>query len=202
MRNVAEVVIGDVPVLPGCCRRRGFTYVLGAGDSIKIGRTAGDPIKRIRGIQGASPVPITILGMSRGLDLETALHDALSRLRMHGEWFRAEAWERISHLFGGQQCASCLLSLSTADTVCPIQRVQHPESVRTTKSARTGTWMWRGQARPTSRPRTKAKPRELSPEERRQRVREFIATYKARHGRSPTYKQIEAGLARSADQQT
>lgn len=55
--------------------------------AIKIGRSI-DPLKRLRELQTASPIKLTLLGMMDSEDsTETELHNRFKRLRIMGEWF-------------------------------------------------------------------------------------------------------------------
>ena len=63
---------------------------------VKIGY-AGNVEKRLKNLQGASPIPLevyrTYLG---GVDLEDWLHRAFRKERAHGEWFKLMwQWDRV-----------------------------------------------------------------------------------------------------------
>jgi hypothetical protein len=67
-----------------------WVYFVRAGvrGPIKIGH-AKDPISRLRGLQTASPYPLTLLGTVRGGEpIEKKLHEHLAADRLLGEWFQ------------------------------------------------------------------------------------------------------------------
>lgn len=56
--------------------------------AVKIGITAGHPIKRLRQLQTGCPSRLMLVGWFPGKeDDETALHERLKPFRMRGEWF-------------------------------------------------------------------------------------------------------------------
>lgn len=69
----------------------GFVYFIAVGDPIqhvKIGYTGGDPRKRLKALQTANPLRLTILGFVLGNeDYERELHSVLHDDRLAGEWF-------------------------------------------------------------------------------------------------------------------
>jgi hypothetical protein len=69
----------------------GFVYFVAAGDPIqhvKIGYTSGHPRKRLKALQTANPLKLTILGFVLGNEAyERELHDVLREDRLSGEWF-------------------------------------------------------------------------------------------------------------------
>ncbi len=110
IRRVPRVgVIDRAPALPQCCTREGSTYVIMGADKIKIGKSIHVP-ERVRDIQAMSPVPIAIIAVARGVDLERRLHDECDAHWSHGEWFDLSAWGVIGDLFGKAVCASCVLA--------------------------------------------------------------------------------------------
>lgn len=67
-------------------------YFLHAPDAgvLKIG-SSDDVMKRVKGLQGASPVPLVLLGsIGGGLEHELELHGLFADRRVHGEWFTAD----------------------------------------------------------------------------------------------------------------
>lgn len=75
-----------VLALPPCCTKRGYTYIIGAAGMVKIGK-ASDVPSRVGIIQRLSPIPLSLLAVSRDRELEAALHARFSSDRRHGEWF-------------------------------------------------------------------------------------------------------------------
>ncbi|MCJ2009786.1 GIY-YIG nuclease family protein [Methylobacterium sp. J-092] len=70
-----------------------FVYVMGSvGGPVKIG-IAGDPAKRLRQVQHASPTAVLIFHLRRfasreiAAQVEARAHAVLSDLRLRGEWF-------------------------------------------------------------------------------------------------------------------
>lgn len=65
-------------------------YYIRAGDKIKIGK-AVDPRQRMRELQTGNGETLILLATEPGgLDVERARHRQFRRLRVRGEWFRAE----------------------------------------------------------------------------------------------------------------
>lgn len=63
-----------------------------SGGPIKIGTTTGDPRRRLTNLKTGSPEPINMIGAIEGtLAQEKQIHLLLSRYRVHGEWFEANA---------------------------------------------------------------------------------------------------------------
>lgn len=61
---------------------------------VKIGFTGGDVQRRLRQVECAAGVTLTLLGMYPGTrQLELALHEKFADLRLEGEWFQGD--ERI-----------------------------------------------------------------------------------------------------------
>lgn len=56
---------------------------------VKIG-VSENPASRFKGLQAASPEPLTLLGVTEGggRELEKSLHERFADDRSHGEWFR------------------------------------------------------------------------------------------------------------------
>lgn len=68
-------------------------YFIEGGGFVKIGRTT-HLASRLRSLQAASPVPLTVaFVLEGGCDVETALHRHFAASRRHGEWFALpEGW--------------------------------------------------------------------------------------------------------------
>jgi hypothetical protein len=72
-----------------------FVYLIGmqGTDYVKIG-VAGDVQDRLRGLQGANPYPLVVLGTFehpgryQAFAHEHELHEAYSEWRVRGEWFK------------------------------------------------------------------------------------------------------------------
>lgn len=65
----------------------------------KIGFTAGDPIKRMRGLQTGAPAPLVLLAVHPGtMEDERKLHEQFAEHCVHGEWFAPseQLLERVS----------------------------------------------------------------------------------------------------------
>jgi hypothetical protein len=72
-----------------CGKGGPFVYAIRprAGGLTKIG-LADDPYRRIRNLQNASPVEMTVVDLVHGgRDVEGAYHDHYFAKRAHGEWF-------------------------------------------------------------------------------------------------------------------
>jgi len=84
------------PEGPGASRSpigfRGYIYVVGFADYVKIGYTKRGPAGRIGALQGACPVTLIRYGIVRGtLDDEHHIHRRFHQDRLRGEWFRKSA---------------------------------------------------------------------------------------------------------------
>lgn len=82
----------------------GLIYIIAAGEFIKIGFTT-DLTARVRYLQVANPMPLTVLGTLPGsVVTEKMLHNRFMADRTGGEWFRRspafEAW--LTETFGGK----------------------------------------------------------------------------------------------------
>jgi hypothetical protein len=72
-------------------KKASVVYFLKGGELIKIGFTV-DLDKRINAIQNMSPVQLRLLAtMSGDKNTEQDIHKRFSHLRVHGEWFKADA---------------------------------------------------------------------------------------------------------------
>lgn len=108
MSAARDMIVNSSVVPRRCCERPGYTYVIACCGLVKIG-SANDVMDRVAGIQAMCPMPIEIVGVSRGKKLERYLHVKCERWRRHGEWFSFDAWHDIKNMFGGPRCVSCLL---------------------------------------------------------------------------------------------
>lgn len=69
----------------------GIIYVVGFGNYVKIGFTAGPLPYRVRALQTACPEKLTVYATLKGdRAAETALHSRFAAHRAEGEWFRRE----------------------------------------------------------------------------------------------------------------
>ena len=67
-------------------------YFIRDGDFIKIGFSAVSALERLGTLQTGNPRELVFLGQIIGTKaLESELHCRFSRLRVRGEWFRAES---------------------------------------------------------------------------------------------------------------
>jgi hypothetical protein len=94
-------------------------YFIQAGGTgpIKIGKTGGDPMRRLSDLQTGSPVPLRLIGIIETREIassERAFHRAFESDRLHGEWFRpsrelvAELRKRgITAGDGSPGCSNC-----------------------------------------------------------------------------------------------
>lgn len=92
----------------------GFVYVVQAtpGGLVKIGKCV-DPRQSLPGLQGRSPVPLTLLAIAKGYgDLECHWHRQFKMSRVHCEWFKPD----IAPVFidamatrSPKGCARCVL---------------------------------------------------------------------------------------------
>lgn len=94
------VAISDTPQRPPASKKPApceprqampneVVYVIGArgGTVVKIGTTT-QPERRLRSIQGMSPLPLEMIwSVPGGYELESRLHAAFADHRVHGEWF-------------------------------------------------------------------------------------------------------------------
>ena len=89
----------------------GYVYFVQCGTDgpIKIGYTS-DPAKRLSGLQVGSPEQLYMLGAVRARrEVEGALHQALSKYRIGGEWFEPSAAILIARAFiAADLCMSML----------------------------------------------------------------------------------------------
>jgi excisionase family DNA binding protein len=85
---VAFEAAGDMPR----DTRPVIVYVIRAGEMVKIGK-AVNVAKRLKGLQTASPVPLSVIhtiASDDGDALEIELHRRFAAHRANGEWFRLE----------------------------------------------------------------------------------------------------------------
>lgn len=63
-------------------------YFIRAGRNVKIGYTAGDPQRRLRGLQTGNVRRLQLLAaIPGGIEDEQRLHERFARYRISGEWF-------------------------------------------------------------------------------------------------------------------
>lgn len=75
----------------------GFIYIMESGGFHKIGWSQRPPT-RLKHIQSANPVPVTLVGVIEGsLVNEGEWHQAFAHKRVRGEWFSLTE-EDISHV--------------------------------------------------------------------------------------------------------
>jgi len=91
------------------CHRAGFVYFIGPeaalyrredGVCVKIGYTAGCPLKRMHALQAGSPQPLEMLAYFDGTPgMEKAFHEAFATERSHREWFylHSRLWAFLMH---------------------------------------------------------------------------------------------------------
>jgi hypothetical protein len=118
--RLRKEVAAVVAALPNCCQgHSGFTYIIAAGDRIKIGQSTA-PTHRITDLQTACPLPIRVLFITRDADLEHQLHETCARFRTHGEWFETEALGCLSVLLARSRtfkvCLRCAFHWNKRDT--------------------------------------------------------------------------------------
>lgn len=63
-----------------------LVYAISDGSAIKIGKTDGHPIQRLRSLQTGNPRPLRLLAYTQGQ--ERLLHTYFSQEAIHGEWFK------------------------------------------------------------------------------------------------------------------
>jgi hypothetical protein len=72
-------------------RRPVYVYFVQAGEDgpIKIGRTTGDPIRRLKDLQTASPYTLRLIGVKETSETltERLVHQRFAHLSLSGEWF-------------------------------------------------------------------------------------------------------------------
>lgn len=70
--------------------RVSYTYLIGGGGALKIGRTYGTttPESRLPMLQTGNPNKLTLLGVLGGGHHERELHRRFARYRLVGEWFQ------------------------------------------------------------------------------------------------------------------
>ena len=71
---------------------KGFVYFIGIGEQyvthVKVGFTAGDPERRLAGLQTGCPFKMRLLGFIMGCPImERELHSVFAEWRCEGEWF-------------------------------------------------------------------------------------------------------------------
>ena len=71
---------------------KGFVYFIGIGEQytthVKVGFTAGDPKRRLAGLQTGCPFKMRLIGYMMGCpDMERELHSVFAEWRCEGEWF-------------------------------------------------------------------------------------------------------------------
>lgn len=67
---------------------KGKIYFIKGRDLVKVGYTAGDPIKRLNRLQTGSADPLVLLGFINGTPVtERQLHWRFKDWNAHGEWF-------------------------------------------------------------------------------------------------------------------
>lgn len=89
-----------LPHIPGVEWAEGTIYYIGSAETgrMKIGYTAGNPVKRLRALQTGSPTKLALFAMHPGTpELEQKLHRQFADARLHGEWFDASD-ELLIHL--------------------------------------------------------------------------------------------------------
>lgn len=76
-------------------RPGGYTYLIQAGEDgdVKIGATRGNPAARLRELQTGSSLPLRLVKLLDGVELESQLHARYAEFRTHGEWFQAHILE-------------------------------------------------------------------------------------------------------------
>jgi hypothetical protein len=74
---------------PGRLNAAELVYAIADGAGfVKIGKTAGHPMTRLRDLQVGNARELRLVGYTSAAT-ERQLHRRLSRWRTHGEWFRA-----------------------------------------------------------------------------------------------------------------
>jgi hypothetical protein len=70
----------------------GCVYFIRQGAFVKIGWTRRSPMERLHDLQGASPVPLEMIGVlpDKGVGDERSLHERFAAYRTLGEWFHME----------------------------------------------------------------------------------------------------------------
>ncbi len=80
----------ETPTVPPSRRRvSGFVYMITNGSLVKVGMSQ-QPLTRLRDLQHASTIPLTLLHCVRSLDVrevEAFLHVRFDEHRVQGEWF-------------------------------------------------------------------------------------------------------------------
>lgn len=66
--------------------RATIVYALTDGSSVKIGKSTGHPIRRLKSLSTGNPRPLRLLAYTAGTT-ESAVHKQLHRYRTRGEWF-------------------------------------------------------------------------------------------------------------------
>jgi hypothetical protein len=67
-----------------------LVYAISDGFCVKIGKTAGHPLARLKGLQCGSSRRLTLVAYSGGL-AERRVHQKFCRWRTMGEWFKPAA---------------------------------------------------------------------------------------------------------------
>jgi len=107
--RIAEASEYAMAILPGCCSRGCYVYLVEGGGLIKIGFTE-DPTSRMRDLQAGSPVSLRLLALGRGDgNIERLFHSTFSTSRRHGEWFAAATVLRWMRQQSEDRCVSCSL---------------------------------------------------------------------------------------------
>lgn len=109
---LAEVLIVEarsleIAIAP-CSNAVGFTYFVDGGELIKIGRSRENLGARLAALQSQCPMPLRIIALSRGVDVEYFVHARLRHHRAHGEWFEANAVRALLANLG-PGCIRCAL---------------------------------------------------------------------------------------------
>ena len=109
-----------------------YVYFISAGDAVKIGKSKGDPRKRLACLQTSNPNLLTLeyIAWSRDLsahDLEQYFHCYCRDSRIRGEWFERDGAIRkvrdaIIHTTQGNKC-SLLEMRQWGDNDKPIMAV-------------------------------------------------------------------------------
>jgi hypothetical protein len=72
---------------PGRLNAAELVYAIGDGFCVKVGRSAGHPMARLRDLQTGNPRRLTLVAYTSTLT-ERQAHRRLARWRVAGEWFR------------------------------------------------------------------------------------------------------------------
>lgn len=107
LKEVGEYLLKDIKFHK--CQCQGHVYIIRAGDTnrYKIGYTSKHPSKRMKQLQTANALPLSLVSYWEAPGrLETEIHSLFEESRLKGEWFELstdqvlEALPKITELLG------------------------------------------------------------------------------------------------------